>query len=49
MEKKIILKKTSSPKGSTKIRVPNIDKIKKIGFKPKFNLDDGLKKILGLS
>ncbi len=48
-KKKIALKKTHPPKGSTKIRIPNINKIKKIGFQPKFNLDNGLKKILGIS
>lgn len=45
-KKKISLKKTALPKGSTKIRVPDIGKIRKLGFKPKFNLDRGLKKIL---
>ena len=45
-KKKIFLKKTALPKGSTKIRVPDIGKIRKLGFKPKFNLDRGLKKIL---
>mgnify|MGYP006094168261 CR=1 FL=1 len=37
-----ILKKTSLQKGGTKIRVPEITKIKKLGFKPKFNLRMGL-------
>ena len=46
-KKKIIIKKTSLAKGSTKIRVPNINKIKKLGFVPKFNLDEGLKATLG--
>ena len=46
--KKIIFKKTNLPKGGTKIRVPNINKIKKLGFKPAFNLNKGLKKTLGL-
>jgi len=45
-KKKIFLKKTALPKGSTKIRVPDIGKIRRLGFKPKFNLDRGLKKIL---
>ena len=45
-KKKIIFKRTSLAKGSTKIRLPNINKIKKLGFKPKFNLDKGLKKTL---
>ena len=46
LKKQIILKKTSLTKGSTKIRVPNVNKIKKLGFKPKFNLSEGLKDIL---
>jgi len=45
-KKKIILKKDFSVKGGTKIRIPNISKIRKLGFKPKFNLDVGLRKIL---
>jgi nucleoside-diphosphate-sugar epimerase len=40
--KKIILRKTSLQKGGTKIRIPAITKIKKLGFKPKFNLYQGL-------
>ena len=46
LKKKIKIKKISLAKGGTKIRVPNINKIKKLGFKPGFNLDKGLKKIL---
>ena len=45
--KKIKLRKTSLAHGSTKIRTPNISKIKKLGFNPKFNLDKGLRKTLG--
>ena len=41
-KKKIVLKKTTLTKGSTKIRMPNIDKIKKLGFKKEFNLNKGL-------
>lgn len=48
-KKKIIIRKTSLAKGSTKVRVPNINKIKKLGFVPKFNLDRGLKKTLGIN
>ena len=40
----LILKE--SPRGSVKRRLPNIDKIRKIGFKPKINLDEGLKKTI---
>ena len=45
-KKKIIIKKTSLAKGSAKIRIPNINKMRKLGFKPKLNLDKGLRKIL---
>jgi len=44
-KKKINLYKTSLTKGSTKIRVPNIKKIKKLGFKPRYSLDKALKEI----
>ena len=43
---KINIKKVSLRKGSTKYRVPDIKKIKKLGFDPQYNLDKGLKKIL---
>ena len=43
VEKKITLKKTKIAKGSTKRRCPNISKIKKLGFKPRVNLNNGLK------
>ena len=45
-KKKIILNKKALAKGGTKIRVPNINKIKKLGFRPKFNLNRGLKSIV---
>jgi len=45
-KKKIILKKTPLARGGTKVRIPDINKIKKLGFKSKFSLDKGLKKIL---
>ena len=48
LKKKIRLKKTPGAKGGTKIRLPNINKIIKLGFKPKFNLNKGLKRILGV-
>ena len=48
-KKKIIIRKTSLTKGSTKVRVPNINKIKKLGFAPKFSLEKGLKKTLGFN
>lgn len=45
-KKKIVLNKTKLSKGGTKIRIPNINKIKKLGFKPQIDLNKGLKKIL---
>ena len=47
-KKKIILKRTPLAEGGTKVRVPNINKIKKLGFKSKFYLDKGLRETLGL-
>jgi len=47
-KKKIILNKTVLPKGGTKIRIANIKKIRKLGFKNKHNLDKGLRKILSI-
>ena len=44
--KKINLKKTTILKGSPSIRCPNINKIKKLGFKQKIRLKDGIKIIL---
>ncbi len=44
--KKIKIKSSQLKKGSTKIRVPNINKIKRLGFKKKYNLKTGLKKII---
>ena len=46
LRKKIVLKNVALAKGSTKLRVPNIKKIQKLGFKQKINLESGLKKIL---
>ena len=48
LKKKIILKQSPLAKGGTKVRIPNIKKIKKLGFIPKFYLDKGLREILGL-
>ena len=44
LNRKISIKKSPLAKGSTKIRVPDITKIKNLGFKPKLNLDKGLRK-----
>lgn len=46
MKKKIILKSRSIAKGGTIIRCPDISKIKKIGFKQKFSLCEGLVKTI---
>ena len=46
--KKIIVKKSALKKGSTKIRIPDIRKIEKLGFKPKNSLNKGLKKIINI-
>jgi nucleoside-diphosphate-sugar epimerase len=43
---KINIKKVTLRKGSTKYRIPDIKKIKKLGFSPQYNLNKGLKKIL---
>ena len=42
----IIKNKNTNHKGSTNIRCPNINKIKKLGFIPSYDLDRGLEKIL---
>ena len=47
--KKVILNKTSLQRGGTKIRIPDISKIKKLGFRPEFNLSTGLKKTIKIS
>ena len=44
--KKISIKKKSLLKGSTKYRVPSVKKIKKLGFKKKYNLNSGLLKTI---
>tara|TARA_Y100000741_G_scaffold359908_1_gene341290 strand:+ start:1282 stop:2232 length:951 start_codon:yes stop_codon:yes gene_type:complete len=44
--KNIKFKKTKVLKGSPSVRCPNIKKIKKLGFRQKIRLKDGIKKIL---
>jgi nucleoside-diphosphate-sugar epimerase len=44
LKKKIILKKTSLRIGGTKKRLPDITKLRKLGFKQKVKIDQGLKK-----
>ena len=42
-KKQILIKRTKLARGSTKKRLPDIKKIKSIGFKQKIKLDEGLK------
>ena len=46
LNKKILIKKKNSFKGGTNIRCPDISKIRKLGFKEKITLKNGLKKII---
>lgn len=46
LNKMIVIRKSPLKKGGTKIRVPDIKKIKLLGFKPCINLNKGLNKIL---
>ncbi len=46
LNKKILIKRTTLREGSTKVRLPDISKIKKLGFKQKIKLSFGLKKLL---
>ena len=45
-KKKIIIKKDQIAKGGTKHRMPNIKKIRKLGFKQRISIIQGLKKII---
>jgi len=47
MNVKPIIKKTHLAKGGTPHRCPDIKKIKKLGFKQKYSLNSGIKKMLG--
>jgi len=42
----IIIKNLESMEGSTRRRCPNIEKIQKLGYAPKINLNIGLKKTI---
>lgn len=46
LKKKIIIKKSPLRKGGTKKRLPDITKLRKIGFKQKVKIDQGLKKLI---
>ena len=46
LKKKVVLHRTKIAKGSTKHRCPDIQKIKKLGFKQKYNLSLGLFKTI---
>lgn len=46
MNKKLKIVKIKGHIGSTKIRCPDISKIKKLGFNLKYNLDNGIKEVL---
>ena len=46
LNKDIIIKKSKLKKGSTKIRVPDISRIKHLGFSQIFSLDEGIKEII---
>ena len=46
LNKKLIIKKEKIAKGGTEHRTPDIKKIRKLGFKHKYKLTSGLKKII---
>jgi nucleoside-diphosphate-sugar epimerase len=46
LKKKIIIKKSPLRKGGTKKRLPDITKLRKIGFKQKVKIEQGLKKLI---
>ena len=46
IKKKIIIKNSKLQKGGTKKRLPNITKIKKLGFEQKIMIEEGLKKTI---
>ena len=46
MEVKVKIITSKAPKGETEKRCPDISKIKKLGYSPKFSIKDGLKKTI---
>ena len=46
MNKKIIIKKSPLAKGSSTIRCPDINKIKKMGYKSLISLEEGIKRCI---
>ena len=48
-KKNINIKNTPLAKGSTKIRIPDISKLKRLGFKPKLSIEKGLKMAINIS
>ena len=46
---KVKIENTPLKKGGTKIRCPNINKIKQLGFKQKISLREGLEQIIKLN
>ncbi len=46
MNKKIVIKNKKIAKGSTKVRCPDISKLKKLGFIKKVSLTEGLKQVI---
>ena len=46
MNKDLVIEKKSAPSGSVARRLPDLKKLYSYGYKPKVNLDQGIKKTL---